>query len=305
MDMQWLDDVLILLEEQNLTRAAARRNITQPAFSRRIRSFEDWLGVRILERGKNSIEISLALRENEPEIRALTSRLRELKSKISNSDQSSASVTIAAQHAPIFSTFPSMAVLAHQRFPSLKFRLRAGNQRESVTLFLRGDAEFLLCYEGLDAAPLPFDSVIRRVTWGTDRLVPVVGGSKRFSVAKSGSVPADTPSMIYPQDSYFGEILHSSGRAFGTRDYSENPICETAFSNGIKEMALKGVGVGWLPVSMAHREIESGDLVSLSNVYGTVSLEIALYANSKNQIADALLDIWGSESPSRDEEKLT
>ena len=44
MDMQWLDDVLVLLEEGNLTRAAARRNITQPAFSRRIRSFEDWLG---------------------------------------------------------------------------------------------------------------------------------------------------------------------------------------------------------------------------------------------------------------------
>ena len=292
MDLQWLDDVLILLEEQNLTRAAARRNITQPAFSRRIRGFEEWLGVQILERGKNSIEISVALRENEPEIRALTSRLRELKSKISNSDQSSATITIAAQHAPIFSTFPSMAVLAHREFPSLKFRLRAGNQRESVTLFLRGDAEFLLCYEGLDAAPLPFDAVIRRATWGVDRLVPVVGGSQRFKVGKNGSVPPGTPSMVYPQDSYFGEVLHNARRTFGTRDYSENPICETAFSNGIKEMTLKGVGVGWLPVSMTHREIESGDLVSLSDVYGSVSLEIALYGNSKNQLANALLDIW-------------
>ena len=41
MDMQWLDDVLVLLEEGNMTRAAARRNISQPAFSRRIRGFED------------------------------------------------------------------------------------------------------------------------------------------------------------------------------------------------------------------------------------------------------------------------
>ena len=40
MDLRWLDDVLILLEEKNMTRAAARRNITQPAFSRRIRGFE-------------------------------------------------------------------------------------------------------------------------------------------------------------------------------------------------------------------------------------------------------------------------
>ena len=50
MQFQWLDDVLALLEEGNLSRAAARRNITQPAFSRRIRGFEDWLGVTVLER---------------------------------------------------------------------------------------------------------------------------------------------------------------------------------------------------------------------------------------------------------------
>ena len=65
MDMNWLDDVLILLEEGNMTRAAARRNITQPAFSRRIRSFEDWLGVSVLDPGTNKINISPTLHSNE------------------------------------------------------------------------------------------------------------------------------------------------------------------------------------------------------------------------------------------------
>ena len=64
MDMHWLDDVLVLLEEGNMTRAAMRRNVTQPAFSRRIRSFEDWLGVKVLDRGKNRIDISPALAGN-------------------------------------------------------------------------------------------------------------------------------------------------------------------------------------------------------------------------------------------------
>ena len=44
MDTRWLEDVLALLEEGTLNRAAARRNVTQPAFSRRIRAFEDWIG---------------------------------------------------------------------------------------------------------------------------------------------------------------------------------------------------------------------------------------------------------------------
>ena len=45
MDFRWLEDALILIEERNLSRAAARRNVTQPAFSRRIRALEDWVGI--------------------------------------------------------------------------------------------------------------------------------------------------------------------------------------------------------------------------------------------------------------------
>ena len=61
MDLRWLEDVLILLEEGNMTRAANRRNITQPAFSRRIRGFEDWLGTPVLERKVNSVARTWAL----------------------------------------------------------------------------------------------------------------------------------------------------------------------------------------------------------------------------------------------------
>ena len=105
MDMQWLDDVLLLLEEGNMTRAAARRNITQPAFSRRIRGFEDWLGVTVLQRGTNRVDISAALVSNEVEIRALVARLKDLRAKIAHFDPASSTVSIAAQHAPIFLRF--------------------------------------------------------------------------------------------------------------------------------------------------------------------------------------------------------
>ena len=71
MDLHWLDDVLVLLEEGNMTRAAKRRNITQPAFSRRIRSFEQWIGTEVLARQSNAVDINPSLRASEPEIRAL------------------------------------------------------------------------------------------------------------------------------------------------------------------------------------------------------------------------------------------
>lgn len=296
MDMQWLDDVLVLLEEGNMTRAAARRNITQPAFSRRIRSFEDWLGVTVLERGTNKVDINAALISNEGEIRALVSRIRDLRTKIAHFDPASSTISIAAQHAPVFSTFPDMALRAKLHLPGLKFRMRAGNLRDCVSMFLRGDTSMLLCYESDNAGHLPFGPSIRRGLWGIDYLVPVVGGALRYAVKSNSDISVDTPAIVYPDNSYFGEVLNKGRRAFSTQNLASNAVCETAFSSGIKELVLKGIGIGWLPYSMAHREIESGELISLANQFGKEPLEVAIYADITNQMAGSLLDVWTSHT---------
>lgn len=299
MDMQWLDDVLVLLEERNLTRAAARRNITQPAFSRRIRSFEDWLGIDVLDRGKNRVDLSPALSANETEIRALANRLQDLRTKIVHHDPESSTLSIAAQHAPVFSTFPDMALRAKAQFPAMKFRLRAGNLRDCVTMFLRGDTDMLLCYESAAMGALPFGPSIQRALWGIDYLVPLLGGKLRFAVGDNGDMPTDTPAIIYPDNSYFGDALAKGDFAFGTQNTAPNAVCETAFSSGIKEMVLKGIGIGWLPYSMVHREVENGSLMSLANTYGRVPLEVAIYADVKNQVAVSLLEFWGAKKSDR------
>lgn len=292
MDMQWLDDVLALLEEGNMTRAAERRNITQPAFSRRIRGFENWLGTPVINRHTNRIEISPTLSQNEAEIRAVVSRIKELRTKIAYHDAATTTVAISAQHAPVYSTFPDMALQARTAFPQFQFRMRPGNLSDCVTTFLRGDTSMLLCYEPEGTQPLQFGSDVLRGRWGNDYLVPVVGGALRYSIKDSGSIPMDLPALVYPENSSFGALLQKSERPFGTQAFSGNPICETAFSSGIREMALKGLGVGWLPFSMAYRELENGDLVSLANSLGKEQLEVAVYADGKIDAAVTLLELW-------------
>lgn len=292
MDMHWLDDVLVLLEERNMTRAAARRNITQPAFSRRIRGFEDWLGVTVLDRGTNRIDISPALLANEGEIRALVARLRDLRGKIAYFDPAGSTVAIAAQHTAVLSAFPEMALRAKLYAPGVRFRLRAANLRDCAAMFLRGDTSMLVCYESEQADPLPFGDTIRRELWSVDDLVPVVGGPLRSSVSDTGQIPDTTPAIVYPIDSYFGDVLNAAQRPFGTTEFSENPVIETAFSSGIKELVMKGIGVGWLPLSMIHREIEGGELVSLANWFGREKMAVAIYADVKDQSAQGLLEFW-------------
>ena len=293
MDLNWLDDVLVLLEEGNMTRAAERRNITQPAFSRRIRSFEDWLGQPILDRRSNRVEISSSLTSNEAEIRALVARIRDMRTNIANYDSDRMAVTIAAQHAPICSSFPDMALRARHAFPNLRIRLRAGNLDDCISIFLRGDASMFLCYEAEGARQLDFGAGVLRGKYGSDYLVPVVGGALRYSVKANGTVPANTPAVVYPDDSYFGQVLRRGERLFATASFTENPVCVTAFSSGTLELVLKGIGIGWLPYSMAHREIAAGNLVSLANALGQESLNVLLFADKATPAAIELLEHWG------------
>lgn len=295
MNMLWFDDVLALLEERNMTRAAARRNITQPAFSRRIKSFEEWLGIEVLDRKSNRVEISSALASNEAEIRSMIARLNELRTKIAQHDPAAAVVTVAATHASVVSAFPDMSLRARTTFKGLRFRLRTANLNDCVTLFLRGDTNMLLCYEAQSVAPLQFGEGVCRGIWGQDYLVPVVGGGLRYAVRGSGGLPLDTPAIVYPETSYFGEALNKSQRSFGTADFSKNPICQTAFSSGAKEMILNGLGVGWLPFSMAHKEIESGELISLRHQLGQESLDVVVYAQRQVEMAQVLLDFWAKK----------
>lgn len=298
MNMLWFDDVLTLLEERNMTRAAARRNISQPAFSRRIRSFEEWLGIEVLDRKSNRVEISPALATNEPEIRSLITRLNELRTKIAQHDPAISVVTIAATHASVFSTFPDMALRARAQFQGLRFRLRTANLNECVTLFLRGDTNMLLCYEAQSVAPLQFGAGVRRGIWGQDYLIPVIGGALRYAVRGNGDVPLETPAIVYPENSYFGKVLNKSQHAFGTANFSKNPVCQTAFSSGAKEMILNGLGVGWLPFSMVHREIENGELISLRNQLGQETLEVVVYAHHQVEMAERLLGFWTKKAVS-------
>ncbi len=60
MELKWLEDLLVLLEEGSISRAAARRHVTQPAYSRRIRQLEQWLGVELVDRSTKPIRIRSA-----------------------------------------------------------------------------------------------------------------------------------------------------------------------------------------------------------------------------------------------------
>ena len=58
MELNWINDFLALAEHRNFSRAADARNVTQPAFSRRIRLLEDWVGTPLVLRSPHGAELN-------------------------------------------------------------------------------------------------------------------------------------------------------------------------------------------------------------------------------------------------------
>ena len=121
-DTRLFDDVLALLDEGNLSRAAARRNITQPAFSRRIRSFEDLVGIPLLDRETNRIGLHPTLAANAAEIRSTIQRTEALRARLATDRRADGWFS---QHALAVSIVPQALAALHKVEKGLTARLRS------------------------------------------------------------------------------------------------------------------------------------------------------------------------------------
>lgn len=77
MELRHLNYFIAVAETENVTRAAAKLHLSQPALSRQIRDLEEELGVELLERSAKSVRLTRAGRKFLLEARAVVKRAAE------------------------------------------------------------------------------------------------------------------------------------------------------------------------------------------------------------------------------------
>ena len=66
MNFSWFKDLVHLASTGNFSRAAELSNISQPAFSRRIKALEEWVGTTLVERTRQPVTLTPAGHSSEP-----------------------------------------------------------------------------------------------------------------------------------------------------------------------------------------------------------------------------------------------
>ena len=277
MELGLFEDLLVLLEERSFTRAALRRHVTQPAFSRRIRLLEDWLGVKIVDRSSKPIKVLPAGEALEDTARDLVNRVYAIRSNLQANTDKQDRVDFVVQHTLAISLFPRLIRHIKKHLPNTAYRVSPENNDACETPFLKG-GHYLIAYE------TPFrqfnfpSSQIRRLWFGSEKMLPVVSQQLVDEYGGTEALLADVlPLLMYAQGGFMAEALTNSCLPGVIRQHRTEVICESAFSASLKEMVLADMGIAWLASDMLRDEINRGQLVSLESSLGSVELDIVLF----------------------------
>ena len=292
MELKWLEDLVALAEAGNLTLAAKIRNISQPAFSRRIRVIEEWLGAPVLLRDTKPARVSPAISRHIEEIKSMSRDLRRLKNDVQGWEVSQKRLIIATQHTLSITYFPDFISTLQNISPKATIELRSGNRDESFSMLMTGLASMLIAYEA-DDFPLMIDqSLLEKKLLYKDTIIPVAAKSYAASLLSNTQSQKNLSIIGYPESVFFGQILNA--RIF-PRLLQDNQIlttiCEAALVPAVMQMAIAGVGVAWLPRSIVTKLDSSNLLVDLSHQLPNYEIDIIAARLKTHQSAFAEL-VW-------------
>ena len=178
MDLNWLQDFACLGRTLNFTRAAEERNITQPAFSRRIKSLEMWLGVPLIKRSTYPIQLSDAGHQFLPVARETIANLSDIRQSIRAEERgSTAFQRFAVLHTISVNYLSRRIADLEQQFPDLRVRVYSDNLSTCCHLLLEATCDFLLYYSYKDVAPNFDEALFVRKDIGTEQFIPVAMGT--------------------------------------------------------------------------------------------------------------------------------
>jgi DNA-binding transcriptional LysR family regulator len=290
MDLDWLKDFLALAEQKTFSRAAEARSVTQPAFSRRIRALEDWIGTPLFLRGAQGAALTPAGLAFQPAAQDLLRSLERARREAQGvGARDTATLSIAATHALSFTFFPGWVRQVMQSRMLGTLNLVSDSMEACEQIMLSGEVHFLLCHFHADA-PTRFESDrFESVRVGHDRLVPLCAPAPdgRGLWALPGTPADPIPYLAYSQPSGLGRILASCRK-------SEAHHLATRFTSHLAAtlttMAREGHGVAWLPQTVAAEDQARGQLVRAGPDACDVPIEIRLFRSPecRNHAADEL-----------------
>lgn len=260
MESKWIEDFLSVAETLNFSRSAKLRNMTQPAFCRRIKALENWLGAELFDRAVYPTRLTPAGETFLVHAREMLTQAIHSRSVLRGQTADVQSrVTFAMPHTLSLTYFPQWLSEVESATGMLTVRMMASNVHDAVMELVGGNCDLLMHYHH------PFQSVeldsqrYEMLKVGTEPIRPYskadASGKPVFTLPGTANKPV--PFLSYAASTSLGRIVEKILSEGPSRVHLLRRF-EGDLAEGLKMMAIQGHGVAWLPESAVRREVKEG-----------------------------------------------
>ncbi|WP_245445088.1 LysR substrate-binding domain-containing protein [Pseudaminobacter soli (ex Li et al. 2025)] len=280
MELAWLEDFLEIVATRNFSTAAAARNISQPAFSRRIKSLETWVGADLVDRSTYPIHLTSAGIMFVPRCQEMVRDMYRLRTDCRNvAGASSQLLTFAALHTLAIYFFPSWISAPDMPNAPVRSSMHTADFLECVEHLSSGKCDFAIIYDHPDGPPVLETGPFESLQIGKDRLILVSGtdptGKPHFSI----DAPEGTkiPYLSYSwSDGYLGKLI-SLIQSRWRHPLNLSTVYQSSLAEGLKQMAVAGRGIAWLPQICVQKSIAQGELIQIGGQQMSLEIEIRIF----------------------------
>jgi DNA-binding transcriptional LysR family regulator len=282
MDIKILEDFLQLAESGNFSRAAAERNVTQPAFSRRIKMLEIEVGAALINRSSYPTSLTLAGEVFRDAAADIVNRLSvAVESVRAETERDHATVKFAVSRSLSINFVPDWFTAISKHMETFNVHVHTDNIHNCIHGLVEGDCHYMACFAH-PSVPLG----IRRKDYpckilGHTTLIPVSKADDQgvpwFHLPGSAGKP--TPYLKYSPDVYVGRVLEDVLGQSDKKLYAE-PVYHGDIPEALKQMAIAGHGVAFVPDRIVAEELADGTLVRAGDESLSVPVEIRAYGRT-------------------------
>jgi DNA-binding transcriptional LysR family regulator len=301
MESKWLEDFVTLSETRSFSRAAELRNVTQPAFSRRIQALEAWVGTALIDRTSYPTKPTPAGQVFHEQAIEMLGQINGVRTLLRGKHSAGANtLSFAVPHTLAITFFPQWLTELEQGFKQkLNTKLSAFNVHDAVLQLVDGGCDMVMIYNHprvpIHLDPQRYDTL----RLGTEHMRPYSQfdkGRPKFKLPGTKANPV--PFLSFSSGAYLGRLSDTMLTEAMFPQYLAT-VFETDMAEVIKMMALAGHGVAFLPESAVQQEVRGERLVLAGDL--SIEMEIRLIrerpqrgsSNKADASGKAILhDVW-------------
>ncbi len=279
-DFSWFKNLGHLARTGNFSQAAEIGNISQPAFSRRIKALEAWVGVPLVDRSSHPVALTSA---GVQMLEAGQQALERLETERTHVREAQALpencvVTFGAQHSIGWRFYPAWLQAFEEAYGPVISRLRADDLPNCLKDLKDGELDFVIAYGSALAEGSMREVDVESLLIGQDTLIPVCkpasSGGPLFAVASK--TPLEVPYLRFgdsaPISQHIEPLLQRERLSGKLRTVYENSM-----AGALRIRAREGIGVAWLPRTLVAQDLQAGLLIQTGDPAWEIELQIRLH----------------------------